>query len=588
MTKQELATEYSKCLRDTPYALRTYLETYDNTQQMYVPFVLFPDQEKLINDYDTYNENLALKYRQAGVSTATAAWASKKLQFASPKRPEKILIIANKLDTAKEMLTKVRGFLNQWPDWINVGFSKDKDSQSHFRLNNSSEVKAVATSMDALRGYTPTILIFDEAAYIEAGDDFWAACMASLSTGGKVIVVSTPNGFDKIYYEIYAQSQSGMNDFKITEMVWYKDPRFTKDLVWVKCKDIIHYMLNREQYEDSEVLLKNNNQDEFSQLMKDGYKPYSGWFEQMSKKLKYDRRKISQELENNFLGSGDNVIPADTIERIKNTMIEEPKEKYMAGQLWLWKEPIKGHRYIMGVDVSRGDSEDFSSITIIDFDTREQVVEYLGKIPPDELADVCFKWGTMYSAFTVVDITGGMGVATVRKLQELGYKDLYTDGVNAFDKWSWNPKAQEKMPGLSFNSKRTQIVASFEEALRHNFVVRSSRLVNEMNTFVYINGKADHMKGQHDDLIMAIAMCIYVGEFSFSLLKASEESTKALLEGWTVTEREKIPGGIFSPTSSPYDPLRGLQNNGNRRNNVATQQDYQDFSWLMKSRRRKS
>jgi hypothetical protein len=588
MTKQELAAEYSKCLRDTPYALRTYLETYDNTQQMYVPFVLFPDQEKLINDYDTYNENLALKYRQAGVSTATAAWASKKLQFASPKRPEKILIIANKLDTAKEMLTKVRGFLNQWPDWINVGFSKDKDSQSHFRLNNSSEVKAVATSMDALRGYTPTILIFDEAAYIEAGDDFWAACMASLSTGGKVIVVSTPNGFDKIYYEIYAQSQSGMNDFKITEMVWYKDPRFTKDLVWVKCKDIIHYMLNREQYEDSDVLLKNNNQDEFSQLMKDGYKPYSGWFEQMSKKLKYDRRKISQELENNFLGSGDNVIPADTIERIKNTMIEEPKEKYMAGQLWLWKEPIKGHRYIMGVDVSRGDSEDFSSITIIDFDTREQVVEYLGKIPPDELADVCFKWGTMYSAFTVVDITGGMGVATVRKLQELGYKDLYTDGVNAFDKWSWNPKAQEKMPGLSFNSKRTQIVASFEEALRHNFVVRSSRLVNEMNTFVYINGKADHMKGQHDDLIMAIAMCIYVGEFSFSLLKASEESTKALLEGWTVTEREKIPGGIFSPTSSPYDPLRGLQNNGNRRNNVATQQDYQDFSWLMKSRRRKS
>ena len=340
MTKQELAAEYSKCLRDTPYALRTYLETYDNTQQMYVPFVLFPDQEKLINDYDTYNENLALKYRQAGVSTATAAWASKKLQFASPKRPEKILIIANKLDTAKEMLTKVRGFLNQWPDWINVGFSKDKDSQSHFRLNNSSEVKAVATSMDALRGYTPTILIFDEAAYIEAGDDFWAACMASLSTGGKVIVVSTPNGFDKIYYEIYAQSQSGMNDFKITEMVWYKDPRFTKDLVWVKCKDIIHYMLNREQYEDSDVLLKNNNQDEFSQLMKDGYKPYSGWFEQMSKKLKYDRRKISQELENNFLGSGDNVIPADTIERIKNTMIEEPKEKYMAGQLWLWKEPI--------------------------------------------------------------------------------------------------------------------------------------------------------------------------------------------------------------------------------------------------------
>ena len=31
----------------------------------------------------------------------------------------------------------------------------------------------------------------------------------------------------------------------------------------------------------------------------------------MAKKLKFDRRKISQELECNFLGSGDNVIPID-------------------------------------------------------------------------------------------------------------------------------------------------------------------------------------------------------------------------------------------------------------------------------------
>ena len=85
MTKQELITEYTKCLKDTPYALKTYLETYDNTQSKYVPFELFPDQEQLIKDYDTYNENLALKYRQAGVSTATSAWVSKKLQFASPK-----------------------------------------------------------------------------------------------------------------------------------------------------------------------------------------------------------------------------------------------------------------------------------------------------------------------------------------------------------------------------------------------------------------------------------------------------------------------------------------------------------------------
>ena len=178
MKKEQLIEEYARCYKDSPYAIRTYLETYDNTQSKYVPFVLFPEQEKMLDNFEKYNENITKKYRQAGVSTATAAWISKVLQFASTSKPEKVLILANKLDTAQELANKIRQFLNQWPEWINVGFSKDKDSQRHYKLNNGCEVKAVATSVDALRGYTPTILIFDEAAYIETGDDLWAACMA--------------------------------------------------------------------------------------------------------------------------------------------------------------------------------------------------------------------------------------------------------------------------------------------------------------------------------------------------------------------------------------------------------------------------
>ena len=252
MTKEDLIIEYTRCMKDTPYALKTYLQTYDNTVSQYVPLELFPDQVTLIEDYENFNENIALKYRQAGVSTVTAAWASKKLAFAKKTKPEKILIIANKLDTAVEMANKVRGFTEQWPSWTGIGFSAEKNSQRHFKLNNGCEVKAVATSKDALRGYTPTILIFDEAAYIEADSDFWAACMASLSTGGKVIVISTPNGFDPIYYEIYDQALRTMNEFKISEMVWFKDPRYSKDLSLIKVNDIIHFYLNRDEYPEVE------------------------------------------------------------------------------------------------------------------------------------------------------------------------------------------------------------------------------------------------------------------------------------------------------------------------------------------------
>ena len=245
----EQLKEYARIIKDAPYAMRTYLQTFDNTQKRNVPLDLFPDQLNLLADYENYNENITRKYRQAGVTTVTSAWVSKVLQTAKPENPEKILIVANKRDTAIEMANKIRSFLMQWPDWMNVGFSADKNSESRFRLNNGCEVKAVATSKDALRGYTPTILIFDEAAYIEAGDDFWAACMASLSTGGKVILISTPNGFDPIYYTVYDQAVKGINDFHISDLQWYKDPRYTKDLVWVKVKDMVHYMLNRALYD---------------------------------------------------------------------------------------------------------------------------------------------------------------------------------------------------------------------------------------------------------------------------------------------------------------------------------------------------
>ena len=579
LSKEAVLMEYAKCMKSTPYALKTYLQTYDNTVQKYVPLELFPDQISLVEDYENYNENIALKYRQAGVSTVTAAWSSKKLVFAKKNSPEKILVIANKLDTAVEVANKIRGFTEQWPSWVGVGFSAEKNSQRHFKLTNGCEVKAVATSKDALRGYTPTILIFDEAAYIDADDDFWAACMASLSTGGKVIVVSTPNGYDAIYYEIYDQALKGMNEFKVSEMVWWKDPRYAKDLSLINVKDVIHYYLNRNEYPNVEIIEYNNkekNFDEIRQLISQGYKPSSSWYESMVKKLKYDKRKVNQELECAFLGSGDNVFDSDLLEDLRVNMVKDAPTKMMGGGLWIWKEPEMGKKYIMGVDVSRGDSEDFSTFQIVDFDSREQVAEYVGKLPPDTLAEICYKWGNMYNAFIVIDITGGMGVTTSLRLRELGYRNMYVDGVDISNKWKYDPKATEKIPGINFNAKRVQIIATFEEYLRHGFRVNSSRLLNEMNTFIYVNGRPDHQKGQHDDLIMSVAMALYVGETSFSSLNKVTNQTKAMINSWTVNTNE------FNRKQF-MDPVISQQQENIKRE--ATKSDYENYLWLFGGRR---
>jgi len=587
LTKEQILVEYVRCQKSIPYALKTYLETYDNTVKKYVPLELFPDQETLINDYEEHNENIALKYRQAGITTVTAAWASKKLVFAKKTEPEKLLIIANKLDTSQEMANKIRSFIGQWPSWLGVGFSLDKNSQKHFKLTNGCEVKAVATSKDALRGFTPTILIFDEAAFIEADNDFWAAYMASLSTGGKVIVVSTPNGFDPIYYEIYDQSNRGMNEFKISKMYWYRDPRYTKDLYMVKTNNIIHYLLNKEQYSKDDIIdwsdikSSDRNYEDLDKLISEGYKTSSSWFERMVKKLKYDKRKVSQEIECSFLGSGDNVFDSILLQDIKENHVREPQIKMMGNMLWIWKEPVVGHKYIMGIDVSRGDSEDFSSIEIIDFDEREQVLEYVGKVPPDVIAEIAFKWANMYKTFVVIDITGGMGVSTSRKLQEMGYKDLYIDGIDASNKWKYVPNSSEKIPGLNFNNKRVQIISSFEESMRHDFKIYSSRLYDEMNTFIYINGRPDHQKGHHDDLIMSIAMCTYVGESSFSQLTKVTEQTKAMIDSWSVNNNnDSIKKLEFNPVMPNMNQYMDM----NRYQQGVSKEDYIKYGWLFGNR----
>jgi hypothetical protein len=300
----------------------------------------------------------------------------------------------------------------------------------------------------------------------------------------------------------------------------------------------------------------------------------------MVKKLKFDRRKVAQELECNFLGSGDNVFDSDLMENISKNQLREPIAKMMGGALWIFKEPVNGHKYVMGVDVSRGDSEDFSCIQIIDFDTREQVLEYVGKVPPDITAEIAYKWGTMYNAYCVVDLTGGMGVATARKMQEMNYAaGFYVDNVDTTNKWKWDPKINDKIPGINFNNKRVQIIAALEEAVRHQFQIRSNRLYNEMNTFVYINGRPDHQKGHHDDCIMGISMAIYVAEKSFQSLEKVTNHTKAMLNSWaTVMNENKNTSEFFNPM------VPQMGKDSRQYNSGPSKKDYETYGWLFGAR----
>jgi len=324
------------------------------------------------------------------------------------------------------------------------------------------------------------------------------------------------------------------NPFNIVEMRWFQDPRYNKGMVWQK-KD-----------EAGEVIEEKVDMDysHFEDLENDGWQPTAPWFEMMCGQLNNNPRTIAQELLCAFNGSGDNVINSKYVEYQKKNNVKDPiRTEWLDGNMWVWEDPQLGHEYILSVDAASGSADDFASICVMDFTTGCQVAEYHGKVTPDTLGEIAVEYGNRYEAFVVIDVTGGYGGTSVLKMIELGYssKKMYYDVVLGIDSITNNKNLERhmrdgKLPGLNFQKNRNMIVNKLEEGVRlDSFKVRSIRAIAEMDTFVFKNGRPDHMKGYHDDLLMAIAMCCYVSQTSFKDFEKSKGQTKAMLDSWVVS-----------------------------------------------------
>lgn len=559
LTATEILHEYTECLLDPTYAICTYLKTFDKTQKGFVPFKLFPKQIDIVESYMKHRFTMITKPRQAGVSTTTAAYAATKAVFADPNNPEAILIIANKQEMAFEFLDKIKDFISQYPRWVwgddYYGTSEKEtksiysvESKKELKLPNGSRIKAVATSKDALRGFTPTWLIMDEAAFIDNGAEVFGAALTALGTGGAATLISTPNGMDPLYHKTYEQSEKGKNDFHIIEMKWYQDPRYTtnlqtkeRDLIWIheENKDDVVEEIRYTHFGDSKESIT-EIYEHYESMVKKGYKPTSSWYREMCRGMNNDKKMIAQELDVSFIGSGGNVIDDKYIIQQERENVRDPE--WYAGdkdEFWIWEEPIEGHEYILIADVARGDGGDNSTIVIFDFTTMTQVAEYEGQLQPDLLGDLVDEYARIYNALVVIDVTGGWGVGTVTQCQYLGTPNMYYDEPVAKPLDKKTNKAYKasnvgKYPGFNCTAgRRAPVIRHLEKMIRTMaFKVRSKRMTSEMTTFVFKNGKADHMDGYHDDLLMALAYGLWVAETSFKKLKEAKAQAKAMLSAW--------------------------------------------------------
>lgn len=250
--------------------------------------------------------------------------------------------------------------------------------------------------------------------------------------------------------------------------------------------------------------------------------------------------KLAQDNPAAFNGRLEGDLAQDLNQRLRKVKSSAPiKVVPGKGPLTVWRKPVRatekdgakipGHRYVIGVDSSSGRGEDWTAMQVLDVDTFEQAAELQIKIPPHEAAEWAYRLGRIYNdALVVCEITGGWGFAVDQKLRELRYPKPYTRRV--VDRLT--KKFTDKLGFDTTKQSRPMILSELEEAIRERSLdIYSLRTLNELSSFVWSEkGKAEAQPGAHDDLVMSLALAVYVaGTMPKELRRVREEPHRPMV-----------------------------------------------------------
>jgi len=527
ISKQTMKEEIRKCGQDPVYFLKNYVKISHPLKGL-IPFTTYDFQDELLNDFKDNRFNIILKARQLGISTIVAGYAAWLLLF---RREKQVMVVATKFKTAANLVIKVKKMLKTLPDWMMIADIKI-DNQSSFELSNGSKINASTTSAkDAGRSESLSLLIVDEAAFVEGMEELWTGILPTISTGGRCIALSTPNGVGNWFYKTYVDAEAETNLFKATVLPWDVHP----------------------------------DRDE-------------EWFREQTKNM--SRRDIAQEFECSFNMSGETVVAPEDMGRLTES-VSDPK--YKTGfdrNYWIWQEPQAGVGYLVSADVARGDGADNSVFHVFRLDTFEQVAEYQGKPNHDMFAMMLQSVGKEYGDALMVVENNNVGYNVLDKLQTLEYPNLYysSKGSHEFvDHYTAEITENGIVPGFSTTSKtRPLIIAKMEEFIRNRIIkINSPRTVREFETFVWNNGKPAAMRGYNDDLILSLSIGCWVKDVALTTNKRETAYTTAMLNSMMKSNTSintQIPGMVGYDRSN--DVFRQKQNEQIKQ--------MKEFGWIYK------
>ena len=522
--KKAIQQEYLICAKDPVYFMRKYC-TIQHPKKGKLKFNLYDYQEKTLNQFMNNRYNVVLKARQLGLSTLTAGYSLWTLLFHNDKN---ILCIATGKDTAKNLVTKVRVMYTNLPAWLKTKI--EEDNKLSLRLANGSQIKAVASNESAGRSEALSLLILDEAAFIDKIDEIWTAAQQTLATGGDCIMISTPNGVGNFFHKTWVAAKDKLNDFNPIYLHWSIHPE--RDQSWRDEQDV-----------------------------------------------NLGPQRAAQECDADFLSSGNNVIDPKILEWYSGNIKCDPSSTAgIDNNLWLWEYPDYTKSYIVSADVARGDGTDFSAAQVMDIDTMTQVAEYKGQLSTTDYGNFLIELSVKYNDAILVVENNNVGWATIQTIIDRGYKNLFYQSkdlqiVDVEHQVSNRYRAQDRnmRPGFSTTAKtRPLIIAKLEEYVRLKQVnIKSQRLIDELFVFIYNNNKAQAMQGYNDDLVMSFAIALWIRDTALRLSTERNDLQRSMMDSMV-----SLNGGFTDAVMTSTQP----KNNPYK---MKVGKDEEDLTWLL-------
>ena len=438
--KKIIAQEYIKCAKDPSYFMKKYCYIQHPTRGR-ILFNLYPFQGKVLHLFRDHQYIITLKSRQLGISTLAAAYSLWLMLFHKDKN---VLALATTQATARNLVSKTMFMYDELPKWLKLP-AKEKNKLS-LRLKNGSKITAKSSNADAARSEAVSLLLIDEAAFIDNIEETFTAAQQTLATGGQCMALSTPNGIGNWFHQTWEKAESGENSFLPIRLPWTVHPERNE-----------------------------------------------AWRTQQDADL--GPRMAGQECDCDFLASGDTVFEPEDMSYYEQTYQKDPLERRgVDGNLWVWEGVDYTKSYMVVADVARGDSADYSACHVFDIESATQVAEYKGKLSPKDYGNFLTGLATEYNNALLVVENANIGWATIEQIITREYNNLYyssTAQMESVESYMNKYERDKLVPGFTMSARtRPLVIAKMIEYIREKGVtIQSKRLMGEMRVFVWKNGK---------------------------------------------------------------------------------------------------